>query len=38
MSTFDRRVVVSGAIAGLFFALPAAVLHARSSRARRWPG
>jgi len=26
MSTFDRRVVVSGGIAGLVFALPAAVL------------
>ena len=27
MSTFDRRVVVSGAVSGLFFALPAAVLQ-----------
>lgn len=27
MSTFDRRVVVSGGVAGLFFALPAAVLQ-----------
>jgi len=26
MNTFDRRVVLSGAIAGLFFALPAALL------------
>jgi putative membrane protein (TIGR04086 family) len=26
MSTFDRRVVVSGAVAGLVFALPAALL------------
>jgi putative membrane protein (TIGR04086 family) len=26
MSTFDRRVVAAGAIAGLFFALPAAIL------------
>ena len=27
MSSFDRRVVVSGAVSGLFFALPAAVLQ-----------
>ena len=27
MSALDRRVIVSGAIAGLFFALPAAVLQ-----------
>ena len=27
MSAFDRRVVVAGAVSGLFFALPAAVLQ-----------
>lgn len=27
MSTFDRRTVVAGVVAGLFFALPAAVLQ-----------
>ena len=27
MNAFDRRVIVSGAISGLFFALPAAVLQ-----------
>lgn len=27
MTTFDRRVIIAGAISGLFFALPAAVLQ-----------
>ena len=27
MSNFDRRVIISGAISGLFFALPAAILQ-----------
>lgn len=27
MNSFDRRVVISGAVSGLFFALPAAVLQ-----------